>query len=280
MDSGSAYVFTRLVTTSTEQNKLTDDDGAAGDSFGCAASLSGDMAVVGAFTDDDMGGEPARPLSSPGYMTAEDTAVDFNVLANDTDVEGDPLTAALVAGPSNGEVTLAPSGDATYTPDPDWSGTDTFTYRASDGDADSNTATATVIVTPVNDAPVAADDSGLMSAVTSAVAGDGAPGDWLGVDVDISGDIAVVGAYGDDDGGALFGLGVRFREERDRLDPAGETRCRGRGGAQLVRQLGRELKATPWLSARDGGQSGGGRGSGVCLHAERFHVDPGGQTRW
>ncbi len=211
LDSGSAYVFTRLVTTWTEQNKLTDDDGAAGDSFGCAASLSGDMAVVGAFTDDDMGGESGSAyFSSPGYMTTEDTAVDFNVLANDTDVEGDPLTAALVAGPSNGEVTLAPSGDATYTPDPDWSGTDTFTYRASDGDADSNTATATVIVTPVNDAPVAADDPGLMSAVTSAVAGDGAPGDWLGVDVDISGDIAVVGAYGDDDGGVSSGSAYVF----------------------------------------------------------------------
>jgi VCBS repeat-containing protein len=48
---------------------------------------------------------------------------------------------------------------ATYTPALDFNGTDTFTYKANDGLADSNVATVTITVTPVNDAPVANEDS-------------------------------------------------------------------------------------------------------------------------
>ena len=70
------------------------------------------------------------------YATTEDTALTVaapGVLGNDTDVDGDPLTAVLVAGPANGTVDLNPDGSFTYTPDPDFIGTDSFTYRASDG---------------------------------------------------------------------------------------------------------------------------------------------------
>ena len=58
------------------------------------------------------------------------------MLANDTDPDGDPLTAALVAGPTHGTLTLNPDGSFTYTPDPASSAPTRFTYRASDGTAD------------------------------------------------------------------------------------------------------------------------------------------------
>ena len=60
------------------------------------------------------------------------------MLANDTDADGDPLTAVLVTGPSHGTLTLNANGSFTYTPAANYNGTDTFTYRANDGTADSN----------------------------------------------------------------------------------------------------------------------------------------------
>ena len=56
----------------------------------------------------------------------EDTTITGNVLANDSDVEHDDLTASLVTGPAHGSLTLNPDGSFSYTPDADWHGTDTL----------------------------------------------------------------------------------------------------------------------------------------------------------
>src|SRR6185312_14330587 len=86
-------------------------------------------------------------------------AVTGNVLANDTDADaGSRLTAALVAQPAHGTVTLNADGSFSYTPAANYAGTDSFTYKASDGTADSNVATVAITVSAVNDAPVAVDD--------------------------------------------------------------------------------------------------------------------------
>ena len=69
-----------------------------------------------------------------------------NVLANDTDADGDALTAALEAGPANGTLTLNGNGTFTYTPNLNFVGTDSFTYTANDGSAASNIATVTITV--------------------------------------------------------------------------------------------------------------------------------------
>ncbi|HEX5092798.1 MAG TPA: Ig-like domain-containing protein, partial [Burkholderiales bacterium] len=81
------------------------------------------------------------------------------VLANDTDIDGDALTAALVDLPTHGTVALNADGSFSYTPDENYFGADSFTYRANDGAADSGLATVSLVVNPVNDAPVAVDDS-------------------------------------------------------------------------------------------------------------------------
>ena len=99
-------------------------------------------------------------VNDTATVTEDSAGVSGNVLGNDTDVDtGTTLTATLGASPANGTVTLAPNGTFTYTPAPDFNGTDSFTYTASDGTAVSNVATVTITVTAVNDAPVAVNDT-------------------------------------------------------------------------------------------------------------------------
>lgn len=68
------------------------------------------------------------------------------VLANDSDPDGDPLTAILVSGPSHGSLTLNSNGSFNYTPDASYSGADSFTYRAYDGLLYSAVATVSLTV--------------------------------------------------------------------------------------------------------------------------------------
>jgi VCBS repeat-containing protein len=96
------------------------------------------------------------------YNATEDTPLTEaapGVLANDTDPEGNPLTAAVVASVTHGTLTLNANGSFTYTPAANYSGPDSFTYRASDGTAQSNVATVTITVAGDNDAPTATNDS-------------------------------------------------------------------------------------------------------------------------
>ena len=75
------------------------------------------------------------------YTPTEDTPLTVaaaGVLANDTDADGDTLTAVLVTGPTHGTLTLNADGSFTYTPAANYNGTDSFTYQANDGTADSN----------------------------------------------------------------------------------------------------------------------------------------------
>src|SRR2546427_5846737 len=81
------------------------------------------------------------------------------VLGNDTDVDSAVLTAVVVTGPGHGALTLNANGSFSYTPAANFNGSDSFTYRANDGLLDSNEATVALTINPVNDAPVAANDS-------------------------------------------------------------------------------------------------------------------------
>ncbi len=110
------------------------------------------------------------------------------VLANDTDADGDDLTATGATQPANGEVTLSANGSFTYTPDAGFSGTDTFTYAANDGTVASaaTTVTITVAEAPVNVAPVGAPDA--YSTVEGSALAIAAPG-VLANDTDTDGDV-------------------------------------------------------------------------------------------
>ena len=72
------------------------------------------------------------------------------VLGNDTDAQGDPVTATLATGPAHAaSFTLNADGSFSYTPVAGYLGTDTFTYTAGDGTLTSGTATATITVRPL-----------------------------------------------------------------------------------------------------------------------------------
>jgi len=82
------------------------------------------------------------------------------VLANDTDVDSPTLTAVLVSGPAHASsFALNADGSFTYVHDGSETLTDSFTYMANDGSLNSNVATVSITITPVNDAPVAANDA-------------------------------------------------------------------------------------------------------------------------
>lgn len=96
------------------------------------------------------------------YETDEDQPLNAaapGVLGNDTDPDGDTLEAVLVTDVTHGTLTLNADGSFTYTPDARYSGSDSFTYKANDGTSDSNTVTVALTINPVNDAPVAVDDT-------------------------------------------------------------------------------------------------------------------------
>jgi len=105
--------------------------------------------------------------------TSEDIAVSGNVLANDTDVDGnvDATTWFVVSGPSNGAVITDVAGGLTYTPALNFSGTDTLIYRVCDDGtplpATCANATVTFTVNAVNDPPLAADDTASLNEDTS-----------------------------------------------------------------------------------------------------------------
>src|SRR5207249_7806342 len=104
----------------------------------------------------------APVANNDSYSTNEDTALTVaapGVLANDTDIDGDALTAAVVSGPTHGTLTLNANGSLTYTPAANYNGADSFSYRANDGSATSNVATVASTIAAVNDPPIANKDS-------------------------------------------------------------------------------------------------------------------------
>ncbi len=103
---------------------------------------------------------PAPTAVNDAATTNEDTPVAIPVLANDTDPDGDPLTVTAATA-LNGTVSIGPGGVVTYTPNANFNGTDTITYVLSDGNGGTSTAAVTVTVNPVNDPPVAVNDTAI-----------------------------------------------------------------------------------------------------------------------
>lgn len=102
--------------------------------------------------------------------TTASSSVVVDVLANDSDADGDTLSVSAVTQGTNGTVVLQGSKPM-YTPNAGFSGTDSFTYTVSDGKA---SATATVSVTvaavnPTNTAPAAANDTATTTQSSSVI---------------------------------------------------------------------------------------------------------------
>jgi len=177
-DSGSAYVYRWNGTSwAQEPNKLLASDGAAGDDFGCSVSVSGDVAVVGAYLDDDNGSH-----SGSAYVyrwNGTSWAQEPNKLVASDGAWGDRFGWSVSV---SGNVVVVGAYD----------------------DDDNGSYSGSAYVFRWNGTSWAQEPNKLLPS-------DGAGGDRFGWSVSVSGDVAVVGAYGDDDNGTDTGSAYVFR---------------------------------------------------------------------
>ena len=158
--------------------KLGDDiDGeAANDRSGYSVSLSSDgtTVAIGAWHNNGNGSKAGHvrvynlvndtnyPVAVDDTLTVlEDTSLTSkDVIANDTDTDGDTLSLTAVTTAGTGTVAINADGvSVDYTPAANFNGTEVITYTVSDGTLTDATGTLTITVTAVNDAPVAVDDT-------------------------------------------------------------------------------------------------------------------------
>ncbi len=118
-------------------------------------------------------------------VTNQRTPIIIDVLANDSDPDGDPLTVKSVKRGRNGRVRIIGKTTIQYTPRRRFNGTDTFTYRAGDGRLKSAPTTVTVQVLDTNTPPNAihsaySSQGGVaVAAAMNAVDPDGDPLEYL-----------------------------------------------------------------------------------------------------
>ena len=119
------------------------------------------------------GGTSSNPNTSPvaaadSYSTGRNNTLVVpaaGVLGNDTDPQGNPLTAVMDAGTSHGGISLNSSGGFTYTPASGYTGPDSFTYHARDGSLNSNVVTVNITITDPG-SPVALTNGGFESGLS------------------------------------------------------------------------------------------------------------------
>ena len=105
------------------------------------------------------------PVNYPPSVTNDNLSVDEGglatvaVLVNDSDSDGDTLSVTNLGSPSHGTVTLNANNTVSYSHDGSETSLDSFTYTAYDGINNSAVATVNVSIIPINDAPVAVNDS-------------------------------------------------------------------------------------------------------------------------
>ncbi|MDF6016896.1 Ig-like domain-containing protein, partial [Vibrio harveyi] len=137
--------------------------------FTPAENFNGDATISytisdGQLTDDATVAVTVNPVNdapvavNDAVSTDEDTAVTIDVLANDSDPENDTLTITAASVPAEQGTVAIVDGKLVFTPAENFNGDATISYTISDGQL-SDDATVAVTVNPVNDAPVAVNDT-------------------------------------------------------------------------------------------------------------------------
>ena len=147
---------------------------------------------------------PVANPDGPGapFTTNEDTALTLlptQLTANDTDPENNPLSITAVGGATHGTVVLN-AGNIVFTPTANYNGAAAFTYTLSDGNSTA-TGNVNVTVSPVNDTPVANNDSGLTTPFQTAL--NIPTSTLLGNDTDADNDTLTVDSVGGAVGGTV-----------------------------------------------------------------------------
>jgi VCBS repeat-containing protein len=101
------------------------------------------------------------PLVQPNKSAflVEDNTLVSNIFHDVQDLDGGPITGAIVTPPTHGQAAFSPSGILYYRPDPNYNGADSLQYVANDGFDDSNIGTLNITVFAANDAPVGVQDA-------------------------------------------------------------------------------------------------------------------------
>ena len=139
--------FARSYTTADDQTSVTLklQDSAMLD-FGDDVAYT----AMGAFKCQPLNNAPVA--NDDSVTTVEQTEIAINVLANDSDPDGDELSVISIdTGPANGAAIINADGTISYTPNPGFIGTDSFTYTISDANGDTASATVTITVTMLAD---------------------------------------------------------------------------------------------------------------------------------
>ena len=224
-DFGAAYIFHRTGTTWTEQGILSASDGDAGDDFGTSVAIQGDYVVVGANEDDD-GGQGSgsayifHRTGTTWTQQAKLTASDedpFDNFGDSVVIDGNYVVVGASRKGAGAVYVFHRSGIT-------WSEQEKL--RAADGT--SNDEFGTSVAIRGNYAVIGArgdgdngDDSGsayifhrsgaTWTQQAKLLASDGAADDQFGVSVSVDGDLAMIGAWKDDDNGNESGSAYLFR---------------------------------------------------------------------
>jgi hypothetical protein len=234
--SGSAYVFEKPPggwEDMTETAKLRASDGAEGDRCGASVSISGDVAVIGAWRGGDGGSASgsAYVFEKPpgGWVDMTETA---------------KLTASDAAEEDYFGHSVSISGDVAVI------------GAFGDDDAGSLSGSAYVFEKP----PGGWEE---MTETAKLSTSDAAQGDWFGHSVSISGDVAVIGARSDDDGVTESGSAYLFEMPPGGWEDMTETAKLTASDAAEENQFGDSVSISgdvavigaPW--ADDGGEDSG-----------------------
>ncbi len=122
--------------------------------------LPGSGAIDNLVFDDAKAPDEGPTAVDDSALTDEDTSIVIDIRSNDTDPNNtnDQLTIGNFVSP-NGTVVDNGDGTVTFTPDADFNGNTSFTYTVTDPNGNSDEGLVEITVTPVNDAPVALDDT-------------------------------------------------------------------------------------------------------------------------
>jgi hypothetical protein len=300
-ESGSAYIFSRNQGGTDDWGqvrKIRDPDGRAGDHFGRSVSVSGDIIVVGAEGDDDGGIESgsAYIFSKEGTdywwfvrkITASD-ATEYHNFGCSVSISGDIIVVgALSPGSayifSRNQGGTNNWGQVKKITAPDAITRDNFGFSVSvSGDIivvgafQDGLSSGSAYIFSRNQGGT--DNWGLVRKIT---ASDAAAGDWFGQSVSVSGDIIVVGADGDDDGGSYSGSAYIFYRNQGGTDNWGQVRKITASDAAASDWFGRSVSVSGDIivvGAEGDDDSGQESGSAYIFYRNQGGTDNWGQLK-
>lgn len=164
INSGLVALNQELAQTQLNNLKYTPNSGFTGtDQFRWTASdgtnYASNPATASIIVNPPSGTQ--NPIANPDEATVieDDPGIQINVLSNDLDPEGDMITVCSVGQPAHGTTSINSNGTITYRPSENYHGSDQFSYSACNSTNRSSTALVNVTIEPVNDAPIARNDS-------------------------------------------------------------------------------------------------------------------------